>query len=294
MNPRFIAALAFVAALLLPTSGTKALSYALPATNSLIKTTNNTAVYWYSSNGKRYVFPNEGTYFSWFNNFNNITVIEPTVLSGIPIGGNVTYRPGTKMLKIQSDPRTYVVTKGGVLRQVMSESVATALYGTNWKTQVNDINDGFFINYKLGNPVYSASDVNLTTEFYSVTNPTDNLPGATPNPYPTPYPNPYPQPYTTLTGTTYLSVSPSNSRPAYTSVTLTANITNSNATAQDLTVFIWAGSTPQLLKKCVGTTYCSVDYQLGARGNETPIYASFTTPPATNALKTPTQLLTTY
>jgi len=46
----------------------------LPAANSLIKGTGS-AVYYLSSNGKRYVFPTEKTYFTWYSDFANVQTI---------------------------------------------------------------------------------------------------------------------------------------------------------------------------------------------------------------------------
>lgn len=118
------------------------------------------AVYYFAPNGKRYVFPNDKTYFTWYKDFATVKTIPDGKLSSIPLGGNVTYRPGYKMLKITTDPRTYVVDQGGVLRQVGSESLAKTLYGLNWNNQIDDLPDAFFVNYKLGTAIQTASDYN--------------------------------------------------------------------------------------------------------------------------------------
>lgn len=124
---------------------------------SLIKGS-RAAIYYYAENGKRFVFPNEKTYFSWFSDFKDVIELPDNVLSTIPIGGNVTYRPGKKMVKITTDPRTYAVDRGGVLRHVTSEELAQTLYNINWKNQIDDIPDAFFVNYKIGNPITQASE----------------------------------------------------------------------------------------------------------------------------------------
>src|SRR5512145_2483213 len=54
------------------------------------------AVYFYAADGKRYVFPDEKTYFSWFVDFSSVKTITDSELAAITIGGNVTIRPGTK------------------------------------------------------------------------------------------------------------------------------------------------------------------------------------------------------
>ncbi|MCC7522226.1 hypothetical protein IT407_00265 [Candidatus Uhrbacteria bacterium] len=118
------------------------------------------AVYYFASNGKRYVFPNDKTYFTWYTNFDGIKQISDRALGLIPIGGNVTYRPGFKMVKITTDPRTYAVDQGGVLRHVKTEQLAETLFGLSWASRIDDIPDGFFVNYRVGNPIEMASEYN--------------------------------------------------------------------------------------------------------------------------------------
>ncbi len=125
----------------------------------LIKGSGST-VYYFASNGKRFVFPNEKTYFTWYSNFSTVKQIPDGQLSTIALGGNVTYRPGRKMIKITTDPRVYVVDQGGFLRHVTSEQLAQTLYGTNWKNDIEDVPDAFFTNYREGTAIQTASDYN--------------------------------------------------------------------------------------------------------------------------------------
>jgi len=116
------------------------------------------AVYYYSQNGKRLVFPTENTYKSWYQDFSGIKTITDNELAAIPLGGNVTYRPGIKLVKITTDPKVYAVSSGGTLRWIATETVASTLYGQDWNTKVDDIPDAFFINYNLGSTINSAND----------------------------------------------------------------------------------------------------------------------------------------
>ncbi|MDF1497062.1 MAG: hypothetical protein P1P90_03295 [Patescibacteria group bacterium] len=111
------------------------------------------AVYYYHTDGKRYVFPTEKTYFSWYSNFDDVKIISDEQLGEITIGGNVTYSPNKVMLKITTDPRVYVVSFGGVLRHIDSEALATELYGDDWAKKIHDLPDAFFINYNVGEPL---------------------------------------------------------------------------------------------------------------------------------------------
>jgi hypothetical protein len=118
------------------------------------------AVYYYAANGKRYVFPNEKTYFTWYKDFSAVKTITDAELAAISIGGNVTYRAGTRLIKITTDPKVYAVSPTGILHWVESEAVAKSLYGDNWATRIDDVPDPFFVNYTVGSSVATAAHPN--------------------------------------------------------------------------------------------------------------------------------------
>lgn len=153
---RTLAAAGTIAMLAAPMASQAATTSAFSA-GDLIKGSMDT-VYYFASNGKRYVFPNSKTYFTWYANFDGVKTISDGALSTVPLGGNVTYRPGRKMLKITTDPRTYVVDQGGILRHVATEQLAETLYGIAWKSNVEDLPDPFFINYRVGTAIQTAND----------------------------------------------------------------------------------------------------------------------------------------
>ncbi len=128
------------------------------SSGDLIRGTTYSAVYYLGADGFRYVFPNFNTYSTWYANFDSVKFISDAELAKIQIGGNVTYRPGVKMVKIDSDPSVYAVDAGGTLRHVNGESAAASLYGSTWNKQIHDIPDGFFGNYKIGAAVNGLSD----------------------------------------------------------------------------------------------------------------------------------------
>lgn len=125
--------------------------------SKLIKGSQN-AVYYCGVDGKRYVFPNSKTYFSWFEDYSQVTVVSDLELASHLIGGLVTYKPGVKMIKIATDPKVYAVSRGGVLRWVTTEGVALKLYGTSWNQHIEDVSDAFFSSYKMGADI-TESDV---------------------------------------------------------------------------------------------------------------------------------------
>lgn len=122
------------------------------------------AVYYVGSDMKRYVFTNDKAYKTWYADFSTVKTISDTELASITIGGNVTYKPGVRMVKIQSDPKVYAVAHGGVLRWVSTEAAAVALYGSDWNKKIDDISDAFFTNYTVGSQISSASDYVIANE----------------------------------------------------------------------------------------------------------------------------------
>jgi plastocyanin len=129
------------------------------APGDLIRGESFSAVYYYGEDGLRYVFPNSKVYFTWYDDFDEVSWLSDADLATIQIGGNVTYKPGIKMVKINSSPRVYAVGAGGILRAIESEGVASELYGDNWNQNVDDIPDGFFGNYGIG------KNIELSTQY---------------------------------------------------------------------------------------------------------------------------------
>lgn len=141
------------------------------------------AIFWYSTNGKRFVIPNEDVYRSWYTigeDCPTIYQVSDTDLAAISIGGNVTIRPVSQMIKIRTDPKTYVVTCGGVIHWVQTEALMQQLYGANWASYIIDIPDTFFVDYTVGSPVAAISDISISTEFNRVTTIDDDIACTTP------------------------------------------------------------------------------------------------------------------
>jgi hypothetical protein len=154
--------------------------------DALVKSPSNAAVY-YVLDGKRYVFPNERIYKSWYADFSSVQTVSEGELASYQIGGNIAYRSGAQLIKITSDPKVYAISGKGILRPIASENVAKALFDANWATKVHDLSDTFFINYTVGATLSSATDYQLTEElkvttlyqwFKGVTNPTTPAPVA--------------------------------------------------------------------------------------------------------------------
>lgn len=124
---------------------------------SVVRGTTLSTLYYYGSDGSRYAFPNEKTYLTWYSDFSSVETISDSALAAIPLAGNVVYRAGSRWIKIQSDPKTYVVTPMGQIRWIESEEVASGLAGSDWNTMIDDVADTFFVDYTVGTSLTSAA-----------------------------------------------------------------------------------------------------------------------------------------
>lgn len=116
----------------------------------LVKCPDFSSVYYLGEDGKRYVFPNENVFYSWYDGFDAVVDIACDDMAELALGGAATYQAGSTLLKLQSDPTVYAVEEDGVLRELESEDQAEALYGDDWAEQVDDLPDGFFGQYEVG------------------------------------------------------------------------------------------------------------------------------------------------
>lgn len=119
------------------------------------------AVYWYSAvNNRRYVFPNTDTFYTWFSprEFGRINTISDAELAAVRIAGTMSYRPATRLVKINTDPKVYVIEYGNTLRWIETEAVAAAMYGPSWSNFVDSVPDASFVNYTVGRSIATPSD----------------------------------------------------------------------------------------------------------------------------------------
>ncbi|MFA5412918.1 MAG: hypothetical protein WC348_00005, partial [Patescibacteria group bacterium] len=131
-----------------------------------------TAVYYYGADAKRYVFPYQASYASWYGStFGAVTTMTDADLIAIPFGGNVTVRPG-KLAQVVSmdspwmvmDPKVYAVEKDNVLRWVKTADVAVAIFGATWESQIVAIPEALLTNYTIGAEINAAGDYTLATQ----------------------------------------------------------------------------------------------------------------------------------
>lgn len=143
-----------------------------PQAGSLIKLTcaegaevddSCTAVYYVGKDGKRHAFSSGKVFFTWYADFNSVLLVTPEVMGSLALGKNVTYRPGSRLVKFPTLNNVYAVEQGGLLRWIKTEAAATSLYGTDWSTKVDDIPDAFYSNYTFGQDISDASSYSVSS-----------------------------------------------------------------------------------------------------------------------------------
>jgi len=128
----------------------------------LIKSSNSSTVYYFGTDEQRYGFPNEKTYFTWYDDFDDVQTIAVSEMNLIPLAGMVTYNAqfgstiSTSLLKSQWSSTVYVPIGNGMLAALKSESTAKSLFGSDWKSYVDDLPDAFV-------PLYTILGGNLTS-----------------------------------------------------------------------------------------------------------------------------------
>lgn len=111
------------------------------------------SVYCVMGDGTRLAFPTDTVYFSWFSDFNQVQTIPADDLASERLVRNVTFKPGT-LVKLRTASQVYVVVDAfGTLRWIPSEQKAIELWGPAWAGLVFDIQDEFWTNYRVGQPL---------------------------------------------------------------------------------------------------------------------------------------------
>ena len=168
LSHRILATTTLFASLLLPFAN------AAQAAGKLLKGS-GPSLYYQANDGKRYAFPSEAVYTSWYPATADVSYVSDSSLANVPLGGTVTMRPGSTLIKIATNPRVYAVSRYGVLHWITNETVANAIFGASWNKHILDVPDTFFTNYIVGADVSDASMYSPSAELASAQTPDDNL-----------------------------------------------------------------------------------------------------------------------
>lgn len=130
-------------------------------TGTLVKVAGNPAVYLAANDGKRYAFTGQGQFFSWFTSFDGVRTVSTGTLASMPLGGNVLYSPGSRLLKTQTSSRIYAVGTNGQLHWIQSADVLLSYYGADWKARLDIVPDATLADYTQGYAVAQYSDYHI-------------------------------------------------------------------------------------------------------------------------------------
>lgn len=123
------------------------------AYNNLIKGPLSSTVYFLDKDNVKHIFPNKTTFTSWFgNNFSQILTLPQKVIISLPLGKNVTVRPG-KLVKFENNPLIYAVERGGVLRAYRDPTAYGKIYGSEWYQEIISLPEISFNDYTVGTPL---------------------------------------------------------------------------------------------------------------------------------------------
>lgn len=122
--------------------------YCSPGT--LIKGMSST-LYYCGVDIQRHAFPNAKIFQSWYESTKpTIRILGDAIVNSVPQGVDVGYRPGSRMLKVTTDPKTYAIAPSRILRWVVDESTAVRLYGEKWNQMIDDVSSAFMSLFTIG------------------------------------------------------------------------------------------------------------------------------------------------
>lgn len=126
------------------------------------------AVYYYDEHGDRHAFPNESTFFTWFSDFDDVEIVSKDFMASIDLSDNVTYRPGSVVVKFDTSPKVYAVEAERTLRHYEDVSDLESDYGDDWAEVLVSLPDTLYKNYEIGEEIDSKYDFDRTDAYYSV------------------------------------------------------------------------------------------------------------------------------
>lgn len=115
----------------------------------------DTAVFLVTEDMEAMYFPNSEVYHTWFSDFSGINRLDSADFELADQPG-VNFRPGSRLVKITTNPRVYAVGPNNMLHWVTDGAIAQALYGANWASLVRDVHVYHWSNYEFGTDLDEA------------------------------------------------------------------------------------------------------------------------------------------
>jgi hypothetical protein len=136
-------------------------------------------IYYLNTDLERVLFPDEQTFFSWYENYDSVITISREKLESYSLSGrNATIRPGTNLITIQSSSQVWMISHPSNLHWLAGgEEQALNLFGGAWSELVVDLPEYYFVNYNQSRdfesgdiyPVGLLVHVNSNDQYYLVT-----------------------------------------------------------------------------------------------------------------------------
>lgn len=110
--------------------------------------------------GKRYVYMDTQTYFTWEESFDVVEEVPDAYLADYDFGGVMLPKSGTVLVKVQSVEKVYLLEEdfnnplsATTLRHIESEEIAAEMYGEDWADYVIDVPSGMARKFVYGETV---------------------------------------------------------------------------------------------------------------------------------------------
>jgi hypothetical protein len=81
-------------------------------------------------------------------------------MAQMPLGKEVSYRPGTTLVKFETDPKVYAIDAAHKLRWIQTETAAQNLYGSSWNKKIVGLSDASYGLYEFGQSINTPQDFN--------------------------------------------------------------------------------------------------------------------------------------
>lgn len=134
---------------------------------SFVRSPGFDTVYYVDADYRRHPLWDQQTFFTWNDSWDDVSWVTDATLPTLPLGEVLPPKPGVVLVKVQSDPRTYLAEEGDslyrpVLREIASEEVAEGMFGTDWGDYVIDVEPTLFSHYASGEAVTTVEPVELS------------------------------------------------------------------------------------------------------------------------------------
>ena len=130
----------------------------------LFQSEGSSGTYYYTSAG-RFVVPHGTVFESWWGTdvcaCAQVSVVSEDLAREIALMGDLTIKPGSFIIKLNSNSGLYVIEAPHTLRRA-SEDVIAELYGASWTNLVREIPEIFLGDYTVGTDVATAAEYDLT------------------------------------------------------------------------------------------------------------------------------------